>query len=169
MIITGYTHRIVAALTSELIIAPEHASSGDPAELAAYCLEAVDAGFADAVRDGVVLVVDGAIGAGGDTEIAVLALQAVGISATLCVAADEGFITQAQGYGLPVLVCPDAAHAVPGGALIRLDLARGTVEERASGIRWQCPPAPPTVLEAVQRTLLHSRMRRVAEDEGFAE
>lgn len=169
MILTGYTHRITVPITSDLVIAPEYVASGDPAELAAHCLEAVAPDFADAVRDGDILVVAAHVGASGDTESAVLALQAVGISAVLCVAADEAFVEFAQRYGMPVLICPDAANAVPDGVLLRIDLARGAIEERTNGTRWQCPPAPPTVLEATRRSQLLGRMRRVVEDEGYAD
>ena len=168
MILTGYTHHIGVPLPATAIIAPEHAGSGDPAELAAHCLETVDPALAGEVREGDILVVAAAIGAGDGAEPAVLSLQAVGFAAIVCAEADATFVELAQSYGLPVLVCPEAALSVPDGVLVRLDLARGAIEERTTGARWNCPPTAQEMLEAASRAQLLSRTRRVVEDEGLA-
>lgn len=168
MILTGYTHHIGVPLPAVAIIAPEHAGSGDPAELAAHCLEMVDSALAGEVREGDLLVVAASIGAGDGLESAVLSLQAVGFAAVVCAEADATFVELAQSYGLPVLVCPEAALNVPDGVLVRLDLATGAIEERALGTRWFCPSTPQPMLDAARRTQLLTRTRRAVEDEGLA-
>jgi 3-isopropylmalate/(R)-2-methylmalate dehydratase small subunit len=169
MILTGYTHHIGVPLPCAAIIAPEHAASGDPAELAAHCLEAVAPAFAEAVREGDILVVAAEVGAGASAEPAVLALQACGVAAVLCAAAHSPFTELAEVYGMPVLVCPEAANSIPTGALLRIDLTAGMIEERALDARWNCPPARQPLLEAAQRAQLLARMRRVVEEEGYAD
>jgi|GEM_PF-841349 3-isopropylmalate dehydratase small subunit len=169
MILTGYTHRITVDITSDQIIAPEYAASGDPAELAGHCLEQVAPHFASDVRDGDILIVSASIRSGQDPESAVLALQAAGISAVICNEADEDFIEQAHSYGLPILKQSGATSALQSGVLLRIDLERGLIEEPASHLEWQAEAAESELLNATRRSQLLGRMRRVVEEEGFAE
>lgn len=169
MILTGYTHRIATDAPCRAIIAAEYANSGDPALLAAHSLEALDPHFAERAREGDVLVVVGAVGAGEGAEPAVLALQAVGVAAVVCAAADDTFAELAATYGLAVLVCPPAAEQLAGGSLLRVDLASGTIEDRAHGRRWGSIDLPPALPAAARRAQLLARTRRVVDEEGFAE
>lgn len=168
MVLTGYAHQLDGDLAVAQIIAREYVASGDPALLAAHCLEAVDAALAEQVQEGDILVLHGSLTGGEQIEAAVLALQALGVVALLCSAADAAFARLAGEYGLPVLTQPAAAAAISSGDLLRLDLARGSIEVRG-GTRWQTAACPEPMLAAVRRNQLLSRMRRVVEDEGFAE
>lgn len=169
MVLTGYTHQVAGPLTPALVITPEHAASGDPALLAAHCLEQVDPGLAEAVDEGDFLVVAGELSGGAGAAAAVTALQAQGFAATICVAADDDVVAAATAAGLALLVAPEAVTAIDSGRVLRLDLARGAIEDIMSRERWPASPCPPAMLAAVQRTQLLFRMRRVAEDEGYAE
>lgn len=169
MVLTGIAQRVESSLTPAQVIAPALAASGDPALLAAHCLEAVDPTLSERAREGDILLVNGTLHGGEGAEDAVLALQALGIAAVLCAATDEALAALAGSYGLPLLVQPAAVAAVAAGHILRLDLERGQIEERATGRRWDCAPSTPAVRAAVQRAQLLARMRRVVEDEGYAE
>ncbi|MCU0491202.1 MAG: hypothetical protein MUD01_06425 [Chloroflexaceae bacterium] len=169
MILTGYTHRLDADLAPGEIIAPAYAESGDPALLAAHCLEGVAPALAEQVGEGDVLVVGGALHGGAGAEAAVLALQALGIAAIVCAAADATLATLAGGYGLPLLVSPEAVAALASNQIVRLDLEQGQIEERDSRRRWPISPSSPALIAAVQRAQLLARMRRVVEEEGYSE
>jgi 3-isopropylmalate/(R)-2-methylmalate dehydratase small subunit len=169
MVLTGYSHLIAGDAPSRAIISAEYADSGDPATLAAHCLEALDHDFAERAREGDVLVVRGAVGAGEGAEPAVLALQSVGIAAVVCAAASDEFAALAASYGLAVLVCPPAAAQIDTGALLRADLASGSLEDRTHGHRWSGIAIPPALPEAARRSQLIARTRRVVDEEGFAE
>ncbi len=167
MVITGYARRVSASLTPREVIAPEVAASGDPAEIAAHCLAAVDAEFAERAREGDVLVVDGDLSGGEGAEAAVLALQAAGIAALICREAAAELIAAGEGYGLPVLSVPPAAVHLAEGTLLRLDLERGRIE--GDGHTWPFPPLTPAALASARRMQVLARMRRVVEEEGLAE
>ncbi|MFV9504178.1 MAG: hypothetical protein AB4911_06395 [Oscillochloridaceae bacterium umkhey_bin13] len=167
MVIQGYIHLIKGNLQTTQIIDPALVAAGDPALIAAGCLVERDPGFAERVREGDLLVLDGALRGDEHAEAAIIALQAVGLAAVICAAADPAIISQGMRYGLPVLIIPAAAQTVREGDLLRLDLERGQLE--ANGARWTYPPLPADALTAVRRVQLLSRMRRVVEDEGFAE
>ena len=167
MILTGYARQIAGDLDPGQIIDAEAARSGDPAELAAACLAAVDPSLAERVREGDLLVVDGALAGGAGAEVAVLALQALGFAAVICKHADAELAALGAIYGLPLLSVAAAPGQIGEGALLRIDLERGQIE--AEGRRWSVAPLDSMALAAVRRGQLLARMRRVVEDEGFAE
>jgi 3-isopropylmalate/(R)-2-methylmalate dehydratase small subunit len=165
MVLYGTTHRVGDGVTTDLIIAPDQRND-DPATLAAHCLAGMDPAIAEQAREGDLLLAGHAFGAGDAPEMAVLALQALGFAAIICATAAASFVEVAQVYGLPVLVCPDAAGIVAGG-VVRLDLARGLIADRATGAIYQAAPCAPELVEAVRRAQMLTRMRRVVEEEGF--
>jgi 3-isopropylmalate/(R)-2-methylmalate dehydratase small subunit len=166
MILYATTHRVGDAITTDDIIAPEWRASGDPATLAAHCLADIDLAVAERAREGDALLAGRDFGAGAEPDVAALALQAVGFVVILCSSADPGFVAAAADFGLPVLVCP-AAAAIAEGVVVRVDLARGRIEDRATGALYEAPPCAPDLIAAVRRAQLLSRMRRVVEEEGF--
>src|SRR5262245_16461156 len=165
MILYATTHRVGDEITTDDIIAPEWRESDDPAVLAAHCLAGVAPAVAERVREGDVLLAGRDFGAGAEPDAAVLALQAAGFAAIICSSADDGFVAAAAGFGLPVLVCPAAVAAVAEGAVVRLDLERGRIEDRVSGASFAALPCPPELIAAARRAQLLARMRRVVDEE----
>jgi 3-isopropylmalate dehydratase small subunit len=167
MILYATTHRVGDAITTDDIIAPEWRTSDDPAVLAAHCLAGITPAIAERAREGDVLLAGRNFGAGAEPDVAALALQAAGFAAIVCSSADPGFVAAAAGFGLPVLVSPAAAAAIAEGVVVRIDLERGRIEDRASGVVYDAPPCAPELIAAVRRAQLLAQMRRVVEDEGF--
>jgi 3-isopropylmalate/(R)-2-methylmalate dehydratase small subunit len=167
MVLYGTTHRVGDQITTDAIIEPEHQADSDPAWLAAHCLASVDPAIAETAREGDILLAGEGFGAGPEQELAVLALQATGLATIICASADPGFVTAAEAYGLPVLICPAAASGITPGGVARLDLASGRITDRATGQVYLAPPSAPTLVDAVRRAQLLTRMRRVVEEEGF--
>ncbi|MFO7167918.1 MAG: 3-isopropylmalate dehydratase small subunit [Chloroflexota bacterium] len=168
MVLYGHTIRVDGAVTTDMILAPEHRESGDPALLAAMCLASVDPAIAERVREGDVLVTGAGCGAGEGQEEAALALQAAGFAAVVCSSADPGFSEQAARLGLPVLECR-AALELADGALVRIDLASGRIEDRAHGTLLQAEPLPEELIAAVRQAQLFRRMRQVVDEEGLGD
>jgi len=167
MVLTGYVRRIDAHLSPAEVIDPTSVESGDPALLAAACLAEVDQDFALRAGEGDLLVINGVLEGGGDLELALDALQAVGIAAIVCRQAAAEIVAVADRYGLPIVRAPEAVSLLPEGTLLRLDLERGLVE--GAGARWEVAPLVKSMVDNVRRVQLLARMRRVVEEEGFAE
>jgi 3-isopropylmalate/(R)-2-methylmalate dehydratase small subunit len=161
------THRVGDKITTDDIIAPEWRGADDPATLAAHCLATVAPAVAEQAREGDLLLAGREFGAGAEPEGAVLALQAAGFAAVVCESADSGFVLAAEGYGLPVLISPAAVAAITAGRVVRLDLVRGLIEDRATGAMYHAPPCAPELVAGVRRAQLLAQMRRVVEEEGF--
>lgn len=166
MILYGTTHRVGDGLTTDDIIPPDQRGADDPALLAAHCLSTIAPAIAEAAREGDVLLAGHGFGRGGDADIAVLALQALGFAAVICASADAEFAQTAAAYGLPVLISSAASNITPG-AIARIDLASGTITDRSSGAVYQTTPCSPELVATVRRAQLLARMRRVVEEEGF--
>ena len=167
MILYSIIHHIGDAITTDDIIAPEWRASDDPALLAAHCLAGVAPAVAERVREGDALLAGRDFGVGADPDVAALALQAAGFAAIVCSSADPGFVAAAADFGLPVLVCPAAVASIAEGVVVRIDLQRGRIEDRASGAVFDAPPCAPELVAAARRVQLLARMRRAVEEEGF--
>jgi 3-isopropylmalate/(R)-2-methylmalate dehydratase small subunit len=166
MIVQGYVLRIEQSLEPAQIIAPAYAEIGDPAELAAHCLEHVDPDLAANAREGDLLVVAGNVRDGVGAEAAIYALQALGLAAWICTDADPALVVRSTRAGLPMIRLGNTSLP-SSGALLRIDLARGVAEDQS--LCWTFDPLTSPELEAARRTQLLSRMRRIVEDEGLAE
>lgn len=167
MVITGYARLVMGNLTPGEIIDAETAALGDPALLAAHCLAKVDPDFAARVAEGDVLFLAGELHGGSGAEAAVIALQAVGIAAVVCERVAPELTSLGAIYGLPVVVAPGAGSALVEGDLVRLDLERGRLAVGPS--QWEFTPIRAEALASARRAQLLARMRRVVEDEGYAE
>lgn len=172
MILAGRAWRVGDDVGAAAIIQPQYIGESDPALLAAHCLAEVAPDLAEQAREGDLLLAGQHFGAGADpslAEVAVLALQALGIAAVIAASAGAEFVAAATLYGLPVIASAEAAYGLPSDKVLRLDLERGSVEAHGGTPRFAVPPCPPTVVAAVRRAQLLAYTRRVAEGEGFTE
>lgn len=165
MILFGTIHRVGDDISSEQIFDPVHDSS-DPAFLAGHCLERVDPTLADQVNEGDVLAAGSNFGAGEPAELAILALQALGFAAIICVSAAPTFVETAEVYGLPIVVSSEASR-FQTGQQVRIDLARAIAKNVTSQAQFSFPAFSAAMLAAVRRHTMLGRMRRVVEEEGF--
>jgi len=60
-----------------------------------------------------------------------------------------------------------AAATIAEGVIVRIDLARGWIEDRSTSATYATSPVSPELIEAVRRAQLLARMRRIVEEEGF--
>ena len=142
MIFTGKVWRYGDNVDTDVIIPARYLNTADPKELAAHCMEDIDTAFVLQVADGDLMVAGKNFGCGSSREHAPVAIKASGIR---CVIADSFariFYRNAINIGLPLLeLGPDAAK-IAAGAVLKVDLAAGTVEDTGSGQVYQAQPLP---------------------------
>src|SRR5262245_59234678 len=131
------------------LLAPGAYMKGSIEQLAAHCLEALDAGFAHAVRPGDILVAGDNLGIGSSREQAVHALTHLGIRVVLARSFGRIFYRNAMNLGLPVLVCP-ALDAVRTGDELHVDMVGGAVENLSTARLHACEPIPPHLLAMLE-------------------
>ena len=130
------------------VLAPGSLMKLSPEALATHCLEAVDPGFAGAVRPGDVLVAGANFGLGSSREQAAVSLKILGIQAVLATSFARIFWRNAINLGLPALVFPEAREIADGDRLA-LDTASGRIENLTQNRSYEIQTLPAHLLEMI--------------------
>jgi 3-isopropylmalate/(R)-2-methylmalate dehydratase small subunit len=141
-VLRGRAHRYGDNVNTDVIIPARYLNTSDVGELAAHCLEDLDAGFVEKVRPGDLIVGGENFGCGSSREQAALAIKAAGVSCVIAASFARIFFRNAINIGLPVLVCAEAAREARAGDEMVVDLAAGRIENLAQGSSYQAEPFP---------------------------
>jgi len=138
----GRAHRYQDNVNTDVIIPARYLNTMDAAELAAHCMEDIDAEFAGRVQAGDVMVAGANFGCGSSREQAPLAIKGAGVSCVIAKSFARIFFRNAINVGLPALVCPDAAAEIQAGDQVTVDLGSGRIENVTQGCSYQAEPFP---------------------------
>jgi 3-isopropylmalate/(R)-2-methylmalate dehydratase small subunit len=131
---------------TDAIIPARYLNMSSEAELAAHCMEDLDASFAHAVQPGDIIVAGKNFGCGSSREHAPVALKGCGVSCVVAESFARIFFRNAINIGLPILECPEAAQATEAGQTLEIDLATGAIRNHETGQAYQATPYPPFML-----------------------
>jgi 3-isopropylmalate dehydratase small subunit len=101
------------------------------------CLASVDRGFAEAEKDGDLIVAGRNFGHGPGHDHAVLALREAGIAGVVAVSFAPQFYRHAIGHGLLVARCPTELPDALTGPRLRVEFEHGHAMEESSGRQWR--------------------------------
>jgi 3-isopropylmalate dehydratase small subunit len=149
MIFEGTVHKFGRDVDTDVIIPARYLNTSDPAELAAHCMEDIDAGFVGRVQPGDIMVAGENFGCGSSREHAPVAIKAAGVSCIVAASFARIFYRNAINTGLPIVVCPAAAHEVQSGDRVRVDVVAGVVENLTRGTTHQADAFPPFMQELI--------------------
>jgi 3-isopropylmalate/(R)-2-methylmalate dehydratase small subunit len=167
MIFEGTVHKYGRDVDTDVIIPARYLNTSDPAELAAHCMEDIDAGFVERVRPGDIIVAGENFGCGSSREHAPVAIKAAGVSCVVAASFARIFYRNAFNTGLPIVVCPDAAGEAEAGDRLRVDVVAGRVENVTKGATYEADAYPDFMRELVESGgLLPYVRRRLAAGEG---
>ena len=141
------------------VLAPGSLMKLSPEALATHCLEAVDPGFAGAVKAGDVLVAGANFGLGSSREQAAVSLKILGIRAVLATSFARIFWRNAINLGLPALAFPQAREVVDGDHLT-LDTASGRIENLTQNRSYEIETLPAHLLEMIADGGLIAHLKR---------
>jgi len=130
------------------LLAPGPYMKAPLSELAAHCLEAIDADFASNVSTGDIVVAGDAFGIGSSREQAAQALVELGVAAVVAKSFARIFYRNALNLGLPVLFCPEL-EGVEKGDEVFVDPVNGKVENKTKGQVFTCEPIPEELMKIV--------------------
>ena len=150
MILEGKTWKYGDNVDTDVIIPARHLTTADPKELAVHCMEDIDAAFAGNVQPGDIIVAERNFGCGSSREHAPLAIKGSGVT---CVVADSFariFYRNAINIGLPLLELGSDAKKIQSGDTLRVDLAKGIVENITRGEAFLAQPLPGFIQEIAQ-------------------
>jgi len=151
MIFEGTAHTFGRDVDTDVIIPARYLNTNDPDELAAHCMEDIDAEFVMRVKKGDIIVAGENFGCGSSREHAPVAIMTAGVSVVVAASFARIFYRNAINRGLPIVVCPAAAKDARPGDRLRVDIAAGTVENLTQGEKYAAEPFPPFMQELIER------------------
>ena len=159
MELKGKVHKYGDNVDTDVIIPARYLNTSEAKELAAHCMEDIDAAFAGRVKAGDIIVAGRNFGCGSSREHAPLAIKASGVACVIATTFARIFYRNALNIGLPILECPEAAEAIAAGDEVGIDLASGTVTDETTGRTFKAEPFPPFMRELIAAGGLAAYMR----------
>jgi len=146
----GRVHRLPDDVDTDQILPGEFLTTVPNEELGEYALRGYDPDFAARIEDGDVLVAGTNFGLGSSRESAPVALRNAGVGAIVAESFARIFYRNAINVGLPIVVVPGISDHVSDGDTLRVDVARGEVENLTTGESFDTDPLPPDLLEILE-------------------
>ena len=145
---------------TDVIIPARYLNTPDMQELAKHCMEDIDAGFAQRVKPGDIMVAGKNFGCGSSREHAPASIKAAGIACVIAATFARIFYRNALNIGLPILECPAAAQAIRAGDKVEVDFETGVITDATSGDKFQAEPFPPFMQDLIAAGGLGAYMQR---------
>lgn len=139
----GTVHKYGDNVDTDVIIPARYLNTADPKELAAKCMEDIDKGFVNRVKEGDIMVAGKNFGCGSSREHAPIAIKASGIS---CVIADTFariFYRNSINIGLPIIECPEAAAEIKAEDEVEINFDNGEITDITTGKIYKGTAFPP--------------------------
>lgn len=139
----GHVFKFGDNVDTDVIIPARYLNSSDPKELAAHCMEDMDADFVKKVSEGDIIVASKNFGCGSSREHAPIAIKAAGVSCVIAETFARIFYRNAINIGLPIIECPQAAAVIEEGDEVEVDFDTGIITDVTAGKRLKGQAFPP--------------------------
>jgi 3-isopropylmalate/(R)-2-methylmalate dehydratase small subunit len=147
----GRAHTYGRDIDTDVIIPARYLNTSDPAELAAHCLEDLDASFVTKVQAGDILVAQENFGCGSSREHAPIAIKHAGVSVVIAKSFARIFYRNAINTGLPILESAEAVDGISDGDRVSVDVETGAITNETTGAVFQAAPFPPAIQEIIEQ------------------
>ena len=159
----GTAHRYGRDIDTDVIIPARYLNTSDPDELAAHCMEDLDAEFVNKVQAGDILVTDENFGCGSSREHAPIAIKAAGVSVVIAKSFARIFYRNAINTGLPIMEAPEAVDGIRQGDRVTVDADTGTIVNETTGQTFTAEPFPPFIKDIIEQGGLVERARSLVQ------
>jgi len=149
MKLKGKVFKYGADVNTDVIIPARYLNVSDPDELAAHCMEDIDADFLKRVKPGDIIMATTNFGCGSSREHAPMAIKAAGVSCVIARSFARIFFRNAINIGLPVLECAEAVDNTDAGDILEVDLAKGKIKNVTKGKTFTAEPYPDFMAELI--------------------
>ncbi|MBU3137216.1 3-isopropylmalate dehydratase small subunit [Clostridium gasigenes] len=113
---------------TDVIMPARYLNTSDPKELAAHCMEDIDADFVKKVEKGDVIVANKNFGCGSSREHAPIAIKESGVSCVIASTFARIFYRNAINIGLPIIECEAAVKAIDAGDELEVEFSTGVIK-----------------------------------------
>ena len=134
---------------TDVIIPARYLNTSDPKELAAHCMEDLDATFTARVQPGDIVIGGQNFGCGSSREHAPIALKGCGVSIVIAKSFARIFYRNALNIGLYILECPEAVDNIKDGDVVSVDVNTGVVTNESTGKSFKAAPFPKFIQEII--------------------
>ncbi len=141
----GTVHKYGDNVDTDVIIPARYLNTSSHKELAAHCMEDIDADFTKNVSEGDIMVAEKNFGCGSSREHAPIAIKASGISCVIASTFARIFYRNAINIGLPILECDAAAKEIKNGDEVSVDFDTGVITDITTGKTYCAEPFPPFI------------------------
>lgn len=138
----GKVFKYGANVDTDVIIPARYLNQSDPDELAAHCMEDIDADFIKKVSPGDIIVAGQNFGCGSSREHAPVAIKASGISCVIAPSFARIFYRNAINIGLPILESKEASEGINANDVVEVNFDTGMIIDITTGKSWQAQPFP---------------------------
>ncbi len=142
MILKGRTWKFGDDIDTDAIIPARYLNTSDPEELAKYCMEDAEPGFAKKISKGDIFIAGKNFGCGSSREHAPISIKAAGVSCVIAKSFARIFYRNSINIGLPILESPEAAAAIEEGHEVEVDVAAGEIKNLTTGETYSAVPFP---------------------------
>jgi len=138
----GIVHKYGDNVDTDVIIPARYLNTASHKELAAHCMEDIDADFVKNVKEGDIIVAEKNFGCGSSREHAPIAIKASGISCVIASTFARIFYRNSINIGLPILECAEASEDIDEGNEVEVDFDTGVITNVTTGKTYQAEPFP---------------------------
>ena len=138
----GIVHKYGDNVDTDVIIPARYLNTADHKELAAHCMEDIDADFVKKVKAGDIIVGGDNFGCGSSREHAPIAIKASGVDCVIARTFARIFYRNSINIGLPILECPEASEKISDGDKVSVDFDTGIITNETKGEKYQALPFP---------------------------
>ncbi|RLB05015.1 MAG: 3-isopropylmalate dehydratase small subunit [Deltaproteobacteria bacterium] len=135
---------------TDAIIPARYLNTSDPRQLAEHCMEGIDPGFAQRVRQGDIILAGKNFGCGSSREHAPIAIKAAGVCCVIAKGFARIFYRNAFNIGLPILESAEAVEGSQQGDELEVDLGKGEIHNLTRGEIFFSQPIPPFMQELIR-------------------
>ena len=147
----GRVHKFGDNVDTDVIIPARYLNTASHKELAAHCMEDIDAEFVNKVQQGDIMVAEKNFGCGSSREHAPIAIKASGISCVIASTFARIFYRNSINIGLPILECDDAAREIKDSDTATADIYTGVITDETTGKTYQAEPFPEFIQNIISK------------------
>lgn len=147
----GLAHKYADNIDTDVIIPARYLNTADHKELAAHCMEDIDADFVKRVRPGDIMVGGANFGCGSSREHAPIAIKESGISCVIAKTFARIFYRNSINIGLAILECPEASENISDGDEVEIDFESGVIQNLTKNQTYQAQPFPPFIMDIIRK------------------
>ena len=136
---------------TDVIIPARYLNTSAASELAAHCMEDIDAEFVGKVKAGDVIVAGDNFGCGSSREHAPLAIKTCGVGCVIAKSFARIFYRNSINIGLPIVECAEAADSIAAGDEVEVDFDTGVITDKTTGRQYKAQPFPPFIQNIIKK------------------